>query len=98
MTSPMTPSDALEGAVGRLLDPDHVVPMETARLVDQRDLDAVLTVLRQRGEALEAIADESVFNQQRFAEDTDTDYFLRCFGAVKRKARASLFPMNGAEK
>jgi hypothetical protein len=27
-----------------------------------------------------------VFNQMRFAEDTDTDYFLRCFKAVKEFA------------
>lgn len=40
--------------------------------------------------ALERIADESVFNQQRFAEDTDTDYFLRCFKAVKARARQAL--------
>lgn len=40
--------------------------------------------------ALEAIVNESVFNQMRFEEDTDTDYFLRCFGAVKAKARAAL--------
>lgn len=40
--------------------------------------------------ALKSIADESVFNQMRFAEDTDTDYFLRCFKAVKDAARAAL--------
>lgn len=39
---------------------------------------------------LKAIEDESVFNQQRFAEDTDTDYFLRCFRAVKERARAAI--------
>lgn len=41
-------------------------------------------------EALQAIADESVFNQMHFAEDTDTDYFLRCFRAVKDRARAAI--------
>ena len=41
-------------------------------------------------EALQEIVDESVFNQQRFAEDTDADYFLRCFKAVKERARAAL--------
>lgn len=29
---------------------------------------------------------EQVFNQQRFAEDTDTDYFLRCFRALRDRA------------
>ena len=43
-------------------------------------------------DALTKIADESVFNQQRFAEDTDTDYFLRCFRAVKDAARKALEP------
>ena len=41
-------------------------------------------------EALKAIVDESVFNQQRFAEDDDADYFLRCFKAVKERARRAL--------
>jgi hypothetical protein len=41
-------------------------------------------------EALKKIADESVFNQQRFAEDDDAEYFLRCFRAVKKCARAAL--------
>lgn len=50
--------------------------------------------------ALEKIANESVFNQQRFAEDTDTDYFLRCFGAVKKCAREALAtnPAGGADE
>lgn len=52
----------LDGAVSRLLDPEHVVPMETARLVDQRDLDAVLAVLGERGEALRWIASQRQTN------------------------------------
>lgn len=40
--------------------------------------------------ALERIENESVFSQQRYAEDTDTEYFLRCFAAVKNVARAAL--------
>ena len=41
-------------------------------------------------EALQRIADESVFNQLRYAEEDDTDYFLRCFKAVKEAARAAI--------
>jgi hypothetical protein len=46
-------------------------------------------------ETLQAIADESVFNQQRFAEDDDADYFLRCFKAVKERARAAIARATG---
>ena len=44
---------------------------------------------------LKAIADESVFNQQRFAEDTDADYFLRCFRAVKERAHTAIAKAEG---
>jgi hypothetical protein len=44
---------------------------------------------------LEVIANESVFNRQRFAEDTDTDYFLRCFKAVKDRALAAIAKAEG---
>jgi hypothetical protein len=47
-------------------------------------------IIKELVEALSAISDDSVFNQQRFAEDTDADYFLRCFKAVKERARAAL--------
>lgn len=40
--------------------------------------------------ALGKIADESVFNQPRYAEDSDADYFLRCFKAVKESCRRAL--------
>lgn len=46
-------------------------------------------------EALRAIEDQSVFNQPRYAEDSDTDYFLRCFGAVKNRARAAIAKATG---
>ena len=61
---------------------------------DKAAVDAVVTALaasqQQLAEAVEVlqgIADEGIFSQQRFAEDTDTDYFLRCFKAVKDRAR-----------
>lgn len=44
---------------------------------------------------LKAIADESIFNQQRFAEDDDTDYFLRCFKAVKERCHAAIAKAEG---
>lgn len=53
-------------------------------------LPRLLADLEQAREALRKIADESVFNQQRYGDDTDTDYFLRCFDAVKQCARAAL--------
>lgn len=52
-------------------------------------------LIEQLVEALEVIADESVFNQQRFAEDSDTDYFLRCFKVVKERARTALSAARG---
>ena len=68
---------------------------EIALLIEDHDTQvATNTALVERVRELEAglmrIVDESVFNQQRFAEDSDTDYFLRCFGAVKTRARALL--------
>jgi hypothetical protein len=48
-------------------------------------------------EGLEGIANERVFNQQRFAEDTDTDYFLRCFRAVKDHARALILKVRSVK-
>jgi hypothetical protein len=48
--------------------------------------------------ALEEIADESIFNQQRFAEEDDTDYFLRCFKAVKDRAREALTAYRTSEE
>jgi hypothetical protein len=52
--------------------------------------EGVIERLREAEAALRAISDESVFNQLRYAEEDDTDYFLRCFRAVKERARAAL--------
>ncbi len=44
-------------------------------------------------ETLERIADDSNdsrFNLMRYAEEDDTDYFLRCIKAIKDEARAAL--------
>lgn len=41
-------------------------------------------------EALAKIADGSAFRHQRFAEDNDPDYFLRCQREVQKLARAAL--------
>lgn len=41
-------------------------------------------------DALEAIANESVFDQWRFPEDDDTGYLLGCFKAVQERAREAL--------
>jgi hypothetical protein len=74
-----------------------------APLFDERTFDAATMERRARLiaaaptmlETLQAIADESVFNQRRFAEDDDADYFLRCFKAVKERARAAIARATG---
>jgi hypothetical protein len=72
----LTPADATDLRVGPRMCVEAM--HEAAALIELYE------------EALNAIADVSVFNQQRFAEDSDTDYFLRCFKAVKERALAAL--------
>lgn len=74
----------IAAAYAAMLTTAPPAPTLSADLTQARQMIAGLV------EALENIANESVFNQQRFAEDTDTDYFLRCFMAVKGSARTAL--------
>lgn len=65
--------------------PDHA-----ERLFRESEVLALVKGAPSMHAALKSIADESIFNQMRFGEDTDADYFLRCFKAVKDVARAAL--------
>jgi hypothetical protein len=60
----------------------------------ERTIEAIIAERDRLRAALQCIADESLFNQLRFADEDDTDYFLRCFRTVKHAARTAL---DGAE-
>ena len=54
-TSALAPDRTVMTALDRLRNPDHVVPMHTARLVDQVDLDWLLGEHEKDAEALRAL-------------------------------------------
>lgn len=83
--------EQLHPAIINLRDYQRQLDMDGCEVgVSRQAVDETLTVTTDLLAALQTIADESIFNQQRFAEDTDTDYFLRCFAAVKKQARAAI--------
>jgi hypothetical protein len=60
---------------------------EQRAILAQQDLQARI---RELEAGLERIADGSLFNQLRYAEEDDTDYFLRCYRIVAGYARSLL--------
>ena len=58
----------------------------------------VLEALKAARDALTSIADGEAFRMQRFAEDDDVDYFLRCQREVQKLARPAADQMQATIK